>query len=740
MKSLASLASVLAPALILGVVWWPEFAHDYVPAPSISAQTIASARSNPDDGLLQELTDFVPGFGLRVPFAGDAELLAAADGLLAGRVNPPRYPQVSITVPFSAEDVDRGPASWQLAFAGLTLPDVLIRAYLRTHDDRYLFGARDMIMGWADFERRTRVTPGFLWNDHAMAARAAVLAEFWLVYRHHPAFDPAVANTLMTFAARTGFVLARPGHFTFSTNHGVMQNLALWHLGLAFPTLPDAARYRDTAFTRLKQQMAFYMNREGVVLEHSTGYHRWGVEFLGMAMRYLALTGTPAPADWVEKYDRAKAFYAQVRRPDGSLPPVGDTDDKPDAIGPMTVEIGPDGRSSGLRREPAWRPRKPDGLYPAAGYSVWWDGLERWPDPRALSQTVVAWSRFPGHGHKHADEPSVSLWAAGELWWSNTGYWAYDKPGRSQVESWSGSNAPHLVGEPANSQRSTRLAASGWSPRLAAVHLERRGPRQYAVQRQVVHLAPNIWVVVDHALGAGEDGTRIQWTTSPGIRLAAGQVAGAYTLQANGSALSMSVHLLSSPGTAVRVVEGSFEPFAGWQVVKGSIKPAPALVIDQPAPGGWTMVVSCLAIDTPAALPCPERTAAQFTRDDDWTLTLLTRSARLALRRTSETLHVDDDKSPRHSQMLALQPPGDTAPQREELRRAFAETAAQYPRFKELMRYRIRVSVGILALWVIQEALLALPTPIKRHARLVRTLSIVGWASLGAWLVLVYFR
>ena len=154
MKSLASLASVLAPALILGVVWWPEFAHDYVPAPSIPAQTIASARSNPDDGLLQELTDFVPGFGLRVPFAGDAELLAAADGLLAGRVNPPRYPQVSITVPFSAEDVDRGPASWLLAFAGLTLPDVLIRAYLRTHDDRYLFGARDMIMGWADVERQ----------------------------------------------------------------------------------------------------------------------------------------------------------------------------------------------------------------------------------------------------------------------------------------------------------------------------------------------------------------------------------------------------------------------------------------------------------------------------------------------------------------------------------------------------------------------------------------------------------
>jgi hypothetical protein len=131
-----SSVSVLAPALILGAVWWPEFAHDYIPAPSIPAQAIASARSSPDDALLQELTDFIPGFGLRLAFASDADLLATADGLLAGQVNPPRYPQVSITVPFSADDVDRGPASWQLAFAGLSLPDVLIRAYLRTLDDR----------------------------------------------------------------------------------------------------------------------------------------------------------------------------------------------------------------------------------------------------------------------------------------------------------------------------------------------------------------------------------------------------------------------------------------------------------------------------------------------------------------------------------------------------------------------------------------------------------------------------
>lgn len=730
--------SLLAPVLVLGGVWWPEFAHYYVPTPGLPAQAAETARSSPDDVLLQELTRFIPGFGLR--FCDDAHVVAAADKLLAGRVDIAGLPQMSVTVPFSAADVDRGSGSWQLPFAGLALPDVLIRAYQRTHEDRYLFGARDMIIGWSNFEQRAWVSRGFLWNDHAMASRVAVLAEFWLAYRHHASFDPAVARTLMTFAARTGYVLASSAHFTFSTNHGVMQNLALWHLALAFPTLPDAPRYRSIAFTRLKQQMAFYIDSEGAVLEHSAGYHKLGMEFLGMALRYLSLTHTPPPADWRDKYDRARRFYAQLRLPDGFLPLIGDTANKPDPLGPLVVQIGPDGRASPLHRVFSWRPIEPYSLNPVAGFSIWWDGLDRWPDPRALNQTVITWSHFPGHGHKHADEPSVSLWAAGELWWSNVGYWRYDRPGRSQAESWSGSNAPHLVTEPASSQRSTRLAGSGWSPRLAGVHLERRGPKQYSVHRQVLHLVPNIWVVVDHSKGAIDGTSRTQWTTSPDIRLVAGPAPGAYTLEPEGSRLRMSLHLLTSPGASVRQIEGSLEPFAGWQVVNGTSKPAPALVIDHPAPGGWTILVSCLVTAAPAATPCPERADGHVTGDDDWVLTLRMPSARLALRRASQTIQVDDDRSPRSSQTLTLQPGADVAPRLEELRRAFAETTGEYPRFKEVMRYRLRVSHGILIVLLVQEVVLALPTPIKRHARLFRWLSIAGWAVLGGWLMLVYFR
>ena len=741
LRFLPLLLSLLAPVLILCGVWWPDFAHYYIPTPSIPVHAVDTARGTPDDSLLQELAGFTSIPGFPPDFSSDRDLTAAADKLLQGEVDIRGLPRTRVTVPFSAEDIDKGRGSWQLSLASLILPDILLRAYRHTHDDRYLLAARDMILGWAGYERRAWLPGGFLWNDHAMAARIPVLAAFWLAYRHHPAYDAAVAHTLLENVARSGYVLANPAHFTFSTNHGVMQNLALFHLSLAFPSLPDAARYRDTALARLRQQMTFYINTEGVVLEHSAGYHKVGLDLLGLALRYLTLMQITPPDDWPEKYRRASLFYAQLRLPDGSLPLIGDTANRPDPPSPPAGRIGPGWRAAALRSESAWRPTEPHSLYPVAGYSIWWDGLDHWPQPSHLSQTVVTWSHFPGHGHKHADEMSVSLWAGGQMWWSNVGYWPYDLRGRSQVESWSGSNAPHLVTESAKSQRSTRLVSAGWSRGLAAVHLERRGPAQYSARRQVVHLGSNIWVVVDHASGAAQDLTRTVWTTSPNIRLAPDQAPDSYSLRPADSPLAMSVRVLTSSGTTVKQVQGSFEPFAGWQVVDSTSAPAPApaLVIDQPGRDSWTIVVSCLNIDSPDAVPCPDRIEGHFSRDEDWVVALETRSARLALRRATDTIQVDGDLAPRRSQTLALRAPADVSPAIEDLRRAYVQAASQYPRFKDVTRYRVRVSVAIVLLVTAQEVLFAVPTRLKRRSHLFRALATLAWALLGTWLIAVYF-
>ena len=159
--------------------------------------------------------------------------------------------------------------------------------------------------------------------------------------------------------ARSEQLLAKPGHFTFATNHGVMQNLALWHATLAFPSLPRTPEYQRLALARMDDQMKFYVSREGVVLEHSAGYHLYGLKLLGFAFRYLDLMHQTPPQEWIDKYDSAKQVYAMLRRPDGSLPMFGDTDSEAGQPGSSALQPSPRITMPGLwLYESQWRPEK----------------------------------------------------------------------------------------------------------------------------------------------------------------------------------------------------------------------------------------------------------------------------------------------------------------------------------------------------------------------------------------------
>jgi hypothetical protein len=734
---------VLTGAAVLVGIWLPHFAHYYVPSVPLPAAAIEDARRTPDDETLRALEALTSGYFVGRPVLDLRDPVGPANRLLEGRVEVDGVPRTEIRLPFSPADVGRGNGGWQLSQAALTLPLLLLRAYEVTGQDRYLFAARDMIVGWAHFERHAWLPTGFLWNDHAVAARIPVLATFWRVYRGHPAYDPVVAASVLQLAARSAALLARPDHFTVATNHGVMQNLALWHYALAFPRLPRAQAYAQTALARLDGQLGFYVNDEGAILEHSAGYHRDGIELLGLALTYLHWQHVAPARAWITKYERSLAFYTALRRPDGSLPLLGDTGAGPDPLGPLTIRGGPDGSAATPSPPSSWPRPEPSTLLPVAGYAIWWHGLERWPGPAGLSQTTIAWSYFPGHGHKHADEPSVDLWAGGRQWLTNVGYWPDEGRDRAAAASWGGSNAPHLVDEPAGSQRSTRLLASGWSAGLAAVDLERRRRDGYQVRRQVIYLSPGSWVVVDHASGQPTALTRTQWTTSPDITLQPSGAPGHYVLRPHDGGPPMSLDLIFSPGATIRPVRGSLDPFAGWVVVPRTPNPADTLVVDQPAGDSWSIAVWRLGVSEPGdAVGARQPNSGGFRRDDDWDVALSAPRGPVTIIRRGATLQVTAVGDAR-SERLALAPMRDVGPDRERLRVAFVEAAQGYPRFRELGFYRLRVTHALLVILGLQEigfVALAVVGPAGSLRSRLRLAVLVLWLAGGAWLALVYLR
>ena len=114
------------------------------------------------------------------------------------------------------------------------------------------------------------------------------------------------------------------------------------------------------------------------MLEHSAGYHEFGRDLIGFAVQLTALGECKDTAQWNDKLARMQAFSGLLWRPDRTLPVFGNTD-----------------ANNRLPEHDTTVPERPGraaSLFPVSGYSIWWSGLESWPQMDRLSQTIVTWS------------------------------------------------------------------------------------------------------------------------------------------------------------------------------------------------------------------------------------------------------------------------------------------------------------------------------------------------------------
>ncbi|HMK31434.1 MAG TPA: heparinase II/III family protein, partial [Terriglobales bacterium] len=396
-------------AALLFAIWYPELKFWREPIAPLNAADVEVARGDNNRVVLDEISRW----SLTYEIAG-TDALQRADELLAGVLVNRWGNQVRVSPTFDRRDLEI-PGS-ELAIAALAVPEIYIAAYRRTDKDQYLIAARDYISNFEAVDRSAWLPRGLLWNDHAVAARLVVLCEFWHVYRDWPGYDPRTAARVLSLVERSAAFSADSRHFTASTNHGIMQNLALWHYCLTFPRLAARGHRAELAYQRLQAQMRFYINDEGAILEHSAGYHAFGITLLSRILRCATLLGFEIPRDWWKKYEAALQLHAVLRRPDGSLPAIGDTTAGPDPLGPQIAEIGSDSSVRSVSTSSKWpAPQVSSSVLPVAGMATWWNGFGTSPD---LAQTMATWSMFPSEAHKHADEMSVLFWARGYDWWT----------------------------------------------------------------------------------------------------------------------------------------------------------------------------------------------------------------------------------------------------------------------------------------------------------------------------------
>ena len=349
---------------------------------------------------------------------------------------------------------------------------------------------------------------------------------------------------------------------TFSPNtHLTGEALGLFYAGILFPGLPAAARWRRLGARTLVQQSELQILPDGVYFEQSTCYQRYTIEIYLHFMILARRGGLDLPEQVGERVRRMLDFLLAVRRPDGSLPLIGDDDGgwtlplddrhpgdirgvfstaaalfgRPDyawaAGGPAPETLwllGP----AGIEAYDALRPdppaAAPSRVFPDGGYAVMRSGWS--PHDHQLIFDVGPLGCPISGGHGHADLLAIQCSAFGKRFLTDAGTYGYT--GDPEWRDFFRGTAAHSTvlidglgqAEPAGpfawnrrpAARLRRWLTSEQFDFADAAHEAYSGlPDPVRHRRRVLFVKPRYWVVVDDLDGRAEHRIELRFQFAP---------------------------------------------------------------------------------------------------------------------------------------------------------------------------------------------------------------------------------
>ena len=611
------------------------------------------------------------------------------------------------------EDLDRSDPLEALAFSSLHHIDILTQAYIERAKPEYLKLATEQLLAYARLEKSSWKNTGFLWNDHAIAARIGAIIRFWKIYRQHSSFKESDASDILHHVARSVTLLASPKHFTAWSNHGVMQNIALLQAAAAFPGLTNISKIQRIAVDRLILQWGHYVSPEGPILEHSAGYHKEGTKLLKLSIDLVSGAGISVPDTWLRKAQLAEEFLKLITRPDGTLPSFGDTN--------YSARV-----ASRAPRTTASTEENSLSLFPISGYGVILNQEARGP---VSGHGVVAWSNFPGHAHKHADEPSLLFWAAGRDWLTSTGYSPYGSIYRTPTEGWLGSNAPHGIDEKATTSRHTRLLGAASHEIGGLLDLERIPATGHGFRRQIANLGSRVWVVIDHPIGdTNSSASETIWTFAPDLQLKNTGDGSFSLLSENGQELGVKLFFEQGRRAQISSYRGSLNPFAGWVSSTEKVVDAPALRVVG-VPKTWAVTVFDLQEPN-------EPINLKFETASKWLIT----GKSWNLRRTDDKIELEAGG---RVGIVDIKPLPDVSADQEKITSSLRNLISIFPKHRDLNFYRERLAYTLTLLWLAHAGIRSI---ISKSSQL-RVLSLYFdistltlWMALSLWVIFIYLK
>jgi hypothetical protein len=493
-------------------------------------------------------------------------------------------------------------------------------AYRLSGDERYAAAVSGFIGEWID------ANPPGMGINWASSLEVALRLISWcwasvLLLGSKALSEDLFAAWLASIRRHALHVERYLSHYFSPNTHLTGEALGLFYAGVLFPEMREASRWRRLGATILVEQIERQVLPDGVYFEQSTCYQRYTVEiylhFLILAERNgVALHGQAA-----EQVQKMLDFLLAVRRPDGSMPEMGDADGgwllplmpraPDDARGVFSVAAAFFGRedyvwAGGATPEVLWMlgpagldaldelaPSPPAGppsrLFAEGGYAVMRSGWDAKAHHLILDAGPIGGQ--PSAGHGHADLLSLQCSAFGEPFIVDPGTYCYtaDPGWRDHFRSTAAHSTVTVDGaeqaiptEPFAWHSQPRARLRRWlsteevdfadTDHLAYGHL----PDPVTHRRRVLFVKPRFWVIVDDLDGSTEHRIDLRFQFAPmEVTLEADLSARARGPRGHG----LLVRAMASVPLKGEILEGCLDPSRGWVSPHyGQRHPAPLLV------------------------------------------------------------------------------------------------------------------------------------------------------------------
>jgi hypothetical protein len=424
MKYISSGIITCGFVVYLSLIWTKYIHYFWVPtSDSVSSTLIEEMRRIPAKAILASMVvidDPAPKFE---EFISPEFSISVAD---MGTDNN----QVISLLPFNRDHPQMGTSSTKLAINSLGVVHYLLDKYEISKNTELIEQALNYTLSYAQWDRENAFTNSFNNNDHAVASRSFALVKLWLHYRDANEYSSLSAHKLINYAQSLGTKLESDTFYTYFSNHGSMQNLALMLLGSAFRVLPNADDWFSIGLSRFEEQIGYLLSDDGFFLEHSFGYQVFFTNILRTASTIVDSHPKFTSATIAKALPEALNLLENIHRTNGTLPAIGDTwsTSKISSAAPKTSSIK-------------------SVLFPVAGIAKLVTKRAVLGCKNQVTTLTMAWSHVKYHAHYRANEAAIDLFECQTQWWRASGYIPYWHFARASAEGWMGANAPHLSDE-----------------------------------------------------------------------------------------------------------------------------------------------------------------------------------------------------------------------------------------------------------------------------------------------------